>query len=257
VNDPGSVSEAVTDMPAGDADWAAELMELRRQAYERYSPVFWRPAPNVTGPHARFLRNQISAPATIALRTRDGFIICQRRETEGFVDDFAVSPPGSWDHAGAALLLAAAERLAATGIHAVRVVTADADHAKCDMLESLSLRVAEQWWVRELTPAGQAAEAEPGRVSGPGFAGILVPAPPVYDPGGLVFQLDPAGGYAAPDVIERAAAERGAVLAVVPAAPATAEAADLQQAGWSVASDWYVGWPLPGLPLGRPAAQDG
>ena len=230
-------------MSAADAEWAAKLMELRRQAYGRYSPVFWRPARDATGPHTRFLRAQISAPTTIALRTRDGFIICQPRENEGFVDDFTVEPPGTWDGAGAALLLAAAERLAASGVRALRVVTAHADQAKCGMLASLSLRVVERWWVRELTPAGPAAD--PGWVSGPGFAGWLGPAPPVYDPGGPVFQADPSRGDASPDVIEREAAERGAVLAVCPAVPGTGTANELARAGWSVASDWYLGWPLP------------
>jgi hypothetical protein len=164
-------------------------------------------------------------------------------QNEGFVDDFTVEPPGTWDGAGAALLLAAAERLAASGVRALRVVTAHADQAKCGMLASLSLRVVERWWVRELTPAGPAAD--PGWVSGPGFAGWLGPAPPVYDPGGPVFQADPSRGDASPDVIEREAAERGAVLAVCPAVPGTGTANELARAGWSVASDWYLGWPLP------------
>jgi hypothetical protein len=34
-------------------------------------------------------------------------------------------------------------------------VTAHADEAKCAMLATLSLDLAEQWWVRELEPAGQ------------------------------------------------------------------------------------------------------
>jgi hypothetical protein len=226
-------------MSAEDADWAAELMERKRQEYGRYSPVFWRPARNVTGRHARYLRGLIGAPTTIALRTRDGFIICQRRETEGFVDDFTVTPPGTWDSTGAELLLAAAERLAASGVGSVLVVTAHADEAKCGMLASLSLRVREQWWVRELSPARPAA-AVPGQVSGPGFAGFLGPAPPVYDPGGLVFQ---AAGQADPVVTEHAATERGAVLAVIPAVPGSAAADQLHRAGWSVAPDWYAGWP--------------
>ncbi len=37
----------------------------------------------------------------------------------------------------------------------------------------------------------------------------------------------------------------GAVLAVVPAAPGSALSAGLRQRGWSVASDWYLGWPAP------------
>ena len=227
--------------PAG-AEWAAGLMERRRREYERYSPVFWRPAEGVTDLHARFLRRQLSSGQVIALRSSHGFIICQRRQPEGFVDDFAVEPPVTWDGDGAALLLAAAQRLAADGIAAVRVVTAHADDMKAGMLSSLSLSVAEQWWVRELVPAGQ--PQAPGRINGPGFSGLLTPAPPVYDPGGPVFQPDRMTPQATAEEIARTAAAYGAVLAVIAAAPGTDRARELDASGWSVASDWYLGWPL-------------
>jgi hypothetical protein len=196
----------------------------------------------MTGRHARFLRGQISAERTVALRGKHGFIICQRREAEGFVDDFALEPPGTWDDDGAALLLAAARRLADGGIGAVRVVTAHADEEKSAMLARLSLSVTEQWWVRAVVPAGQ--PPAPGRISGPGLSGVLTPAPPVYDPGGPVFDAD----RVAPDVttaeIERTAAAHGAVLAVFPSPPGPDRAPELHARGWHVASDWYTGWPV-------------
>ena len=101
-------SDPVTEMSAVDAQWAAELMEKRRRDYVRYSPMFWRPAEGVVGLHVRFLRGRIIAETTVALRTRHGFIICERRGSKGLVDDFAIEPPGTWDSDGAALLLAAA-----------------------------------------------------------------------------------------------------------------------------------------------------
>jgi len=158
----------ITELTPDDAAWAAGLMERRRRAYEHYSPVFGRPAAGMTGRHARFLRGQISAERTVALRGKHGFIICQRREAEGFVDDFALEPPGTWDDDGAALLLAAARRLADGGIGAVRVVTAHADEEKSAMLARLSFSVTEQWWVREVVPAGQ--PPAPGRINGLGFS---------------------------------------------------------------------------------------
>jgi hypothetical protein len=81
---------AVRALTADDAAWAAGLMERRRQLYAGYSPVFWRPRPGVTGPHARFLGRQLSSPGYLALRTEHGFLIGQRRDQEAFVDDFAV-----------------------------------------------------------------------------------------------------------------------------------------------------------------------
>lgn len=217
-------------------------MENRRRDYARYSPVFWRPAEGVVGLHAEFLRRRIVSGTTLALRTEHGFIICERRGSKGFVDDFAVEPPGVWDSDGAALLLAAAKRLAAVdGVDAVVVVTAHADRPKSGMLASLSLTLVEQWWVRELPPDGPAAP--PGRFSGTGFSGVLGQAPGVYDPGGPVFQNDRAGEHTDLAAIERGAAARGAVLAVLPAAPDTARGGELRGRGWHVASDWYLGIP--------------
>ena len=227
-----------------NALWAAELMERRRQEYARYSPVFWRPAKDVVGLHARFLVRQVSADTNIALRTEHGFIICQRRATEGFVDDFAVEHPETWADHGAALLLTAASRLSAMGqVRAIRVVSAHADQPRVSMLRSLSLHLAEQWWVRELRPGTDQAAA-PHRVQGPGFGGIFGPAPPVYDPGGPVLLADRVDEDAEVAAVEREAAALGAVLAIVPATPGTARAGELRRQGWSVASDWYLGWPI-------------
>jgi len=235
-------SNRVTEMSAGDAQWAAGLMEKRRRDYERYSPVFWRPAEGVVGLHEQFLRDRITAATTVAFRTGHGFIIGEQRGPKGFVDDFAIEPPGAWDSDGAALLLAAADRLAAAdGVATVVVVTAHADRAKNGMLASLSLTLAEQWWVRALPPLGPAAA--PGRLRGPGFSGELGPAPAVYDPGGPVFRNDRAGEHTDVDAIEVAAAAHGAVLAVLPTAPDTVREQQLRQKGWHVASDWYAGIP--------------
>jgi len=217
-------------------------MEQRRQEYAGYSPVFWRPAENVIDLHARYLRGLISSESTTALRTDDGFIICQRRGAEGFVDDFAIQHPGSWKADGTALLLAVAEELRRSNLPAVlRVVTAHADLPKVSMLASLSLRLVEQWWVRELRPTADPAVA--GRITLPGFTGFLCSAPPVYDPGGPVFQAERVDADTDISLVERHATALGAVLAIVPAAPGTIRAGELQQHGWTVASDWYLGSP--------------
>jgi hypothetical protein len=81
-------------------------------------------------------------------------------------------------------------------------------------------------------------------VSGPGFSGLLTQVPPVYAPGGPVFLADAPEEPAFVTVIAHAATEHGAVLAIVPAAPGGAVAAELRRRGWTVASDWYTGRPL-------------
>jgi hypothetical protein len=230
------------EMTADDAAWAAGLMERRRQVYAGYSPVFWRPRPGVTGLHARFLGRQIGSPGYLALRTDHGFLIGQRRDQEGVVDDLAVDETAGWDRDGAALLLAAWRRWEADGADAVRVATAHADEDKCAMLAALSLGLAEQWWVRELQPAIMDTPA--GQVTGTGFSGLLGQAPPVYHPGGPVLQVSDLAGDADLAGVEREAAGMGAVLLIVPAAPGSERAARLgKRPGWSVASDWYLGRP--------------
>lgn len=229
-------------MRVEDAAWAAELLELQRHEYALYSPVFWRPAEGARTLHERYLRRRIAAEATVALRTQEGFIICECRPDEGFVDEFTLRPPRRWGEDGTALLLAAAERLSERGIGTLRVVIAQDDQPKAKLLRDLSLSLAEQWWVHELLPAG--LPAPPGRVSGPGFSGLLTQAPPVYAPGGPLFLADRPEEPAAVAVIAREATECGAVLAVIPAAPDTAVAAELRRRGWTVASAWYTGRPL-------------
>jgi hypothetical protein len=236
-------SVTVRDLLAAEAGWAAELMSQRREIYAGYSPVFWRPARNVTGLHADYLRRQIGSENFVSLRTDHGFLMAHSRPGKAFVDDFAIDRAGSWAADGASLLLAAAGRLAATPgrEQTMLVVTAHADEAKVSMLLDLSLSLVEQWWVVPVTPAGE--PGSPGRVEGPGFAGFLGPAPPVYDPGGLVLDADRAADDADPAVIEARAAELGAVLAVLRTPPGAQRIASLQVRGWTIASDWYFGWP--------------
>jgi hypothetical protein len=236
------VAVTVRELTADDAPWVAELMEQRRQVYAGYSPVFWRPAVGVIDLHTRFLRRQIASPANVALRTDHGFIIGQRRAAEGFVDDFAVGPDGSWDADGTELLRQAWQRLSSGGgFEALRVVTAHADEEKSALLRGLSLRLAEQWWVRELPSAGPLRP--PARVAGTGFSGILGPAPPVYAPGGPVLLVDGLADDAELPAVEREATELGALLLVIPVPVDSPRAAELPGLGWTVASDWYLGQP--------------
>lgn len=228
-------------LPA-DAGWAAALMNQRRQVHATYSPVFWRPARDATGLHAKYLSTLIASDSYLSLRTDDGFVLGQIQPAETLVDDFAVSQPGSWSADGNALVLAAAQRLADAGRDGtLRVVTAHADDAKVAMLRSLSLSLVQQWWVREVKPAGEPIDH--GQVQGPGFAGFFGSAPPVYDPGGPVLHVDRAQDDADLATIEVEAAAMGAVLLVLPTTPGADRVGELQRRGWTIASDWYLGRP--------------
>lgn len=225
-----------------DLAWAADLMERRRQVYEAYSPVFWKPARGVTKVHAGFLATQLARDGVAAFRTEAGFIIAERRGVEAFVDDFAVEHDDLWLTEGLALLLAAWEALAG-GAQAARVATAAADRPKVQMLTNASLRLDQQWWVKAVVPLQ--APRGTGRLDLVGLSGLLGPAPPVYDPGGPVLLADQVSVETQPEVIEQEAARAGAVLAIVPLAPGVALEAELVQRQWAVASQWYAGCPLP------------
>ncbi len=231
-------------MTAADCEWAAELMQRRREVYAAYSPVFWRPAKDAVAPHARFLQRQLARDDVTGLRTGHGFVIGELRRQEGFIDDFAVDDGRRWAGHGHDLLLAGWERMRAGGASSLRVVSARLDLPKNALLESAGLGPAEQWWVKPLFPAGRTERT--GTVSGHGFSGHLGPAPPVYDPGGpvlLVHRIEPGVALAA---MEREAAGWGAVLAVVPESPSGPRAAELTAGGYEVASVWFTGVPQVG-----------
>jgi hypothetical protein len=228
------------DFEADDAEWAAELMERRRQVYAGYSPVFWRPAAGVTGLHKGFLRGLAANPANLCLRGEHGFVIGQRHQAECVVDDFAVDEEGTWGDDGLALLNELWARVESDTVSRLRVVTARADRDKVTMLSDAGLVLSEQWWVKALQPCG-GSDTAAGRVSRQGFSGLLGPAPPVYDPGGpvlLVDRLDHAGDLAD---IEKEAEAIGAVVAIVPVALADNRNNDLARRDWTVASQWFLG----------------
>jgi hypothetical protein len=126
------------------------------------------------------------------------------------------------------------------------VVTAHADEAKASMLSSLSLRLTEQWWVRELPTGRQPIEL--GHVERSCFRGILESASPVYDPGGPVLQTEWVADGADVAVIELEAAATAPSWPSSRRHPGSALADDLGRSRWSIASDWYLGWPVQAPP---------
>lgn len=80
-------------------------------------------------------------------------------------------------------------------------------------------------------------------MDGAGFSGILGPAPPVYDPGGPVLLADRVCDDADLNLVEAEAVRRGSVLVVLPTGPDSGRERALQDRGWTVASQWYLGHP--------------
>lgn len=233
----------VSLMDHADFKWAAELMERRRATYEQFSPVFWKPAEGVRDTHASFMRSQVDGGTAIALRSEGGFLLASIRGDHYDVDDFALQPDQEWEPEGPLLLEALAEFGPLARPVRVRVVTARRDTAKRQMLSDLGLTAVSRWWVRPLDPS-HPAEVDSAQVELAGVTAMLVPAPPVYAPGGPVCIL----GNIASEVAVRAVAEAeaaGAVLAIVTRDtapdPAPHEEPVLTAAGFDNASEFFEG----------------
>ena len=203
----------VEPMRDRDFEWAAALMERRRAVYERFAPVFWKPAENAAVPHAAFLRSQVESGSAVGLRSEVGFVVAAVRADHYDVDDFAVEPETEWSTQGRQLLQSVPEFGPLDQPARARVVTACQDLPKRRMLEALGLRPATRWWVKELRPA-IAAEPTFAQVGFGSVKAMFVPAPPVYAPGGAVCILGDMEPYVAVEAAEEAEAQ-GAVLAVV------------------------------------------
>jgi hypothetical protein len=219
-----------------DLDAMVDVFHRQRLRYEAFSPVFWRVAADDRARHRPFVELLVRSPDVVTLVADGGAAIAVDRGAAGWlVDDFAVPADDDWPTTGAALLDAVRRRV--TG--ALTVVCAGRHEAKRAVLRAAGLIPCEAWWVRE------AADARAGGAGvGPpvdGAVADLVPAPPVYDPGGpaLLVRALPVTDGAVAAVLGRAAAQ-GAAVVVVPVAAGDEERADLLAgAGFAVASVWY------------------
>jgi hypothetical protein len=225
----------VRDATPADLDAMVELFHRQRRRYAAFAPVFWRVAADDRDRHRPFLDLLVQAPEVVSLVADGGAAIAVDRGPGGWlVDDFAVADDDAWPTTGVTLLDAVRRRVAGP----LTVVCAQRHEAKGAVLRAAGLTVHEAWWVG-VPPGG--AGAGPACPETPGTVADLVPAPPVYDPGGpalLVRHLPPVAGAPA-GVLGRAGAE-GAAVVVVPVAAGDHERIDLLAGhGFTVASVWY------------------
>jgi ribosomal protein S18 acetylase RimI-like enzyme len=248
-----SGEEGVRRLTSGDVAWMADLMVGRRARYEVFSPVFWRPAAQARDLHEPHLASCVASGRHVGLRTENGFVLGELQSAGsppwwsevpiGFIDDFAVLGDDAWIGAGRQLLVAAWSLLRERGAESLRVVTARRDTAKVAMLESLDLSVGESWWVRAVEDP---ASSEPmfGPLSADGIEALLIPAPPVYDPGGPVLLVTSLASVNDVQRVPTIGGERSAVLAILPTKPGTPDLTDAAEAcGFDETSRYYVGQP--------------
>jgi GNAT superfamily N-acetyltransferase len=234
-----------------DAAQAARLAAVKREEYERYSPVFWRVAENALAIHEPFLARCIEDTATFAsFAYRDddelrGIAIAARKaspppfrddpEPTWLVDDFFVASNELWPMVGTALVRAVEDAARVGGADRVIVLCARRDEPKRDMILAAGYERAATWWVRALEPrSGEKPDLRSTEA-------VTGPAPPVYDPGGKTALALTADDPAEIPTFTRWAAASGAVLAIVPARasdPPLERA--LMKAQYEPASDWLA-----------------
>lgn len=138
----------------------AELADLKRTEYERFSPTFWRKAEGAVEGQKAFFGTLLERPSTIALVWDeggvDGFIIgsvvppppvYNPGKNVCVVDDFVVSSPATWATVGAALLNAVQEQAKEQGANLSVVICGHLDEPKRAMLRANGFAIASEWYV--------------------------------------------------------------------------------------------------------------
>lgn len=206
----------VRTMTSDDVSWVVEMTRQRRESLVTHAPLFWRPAEDATDRHRAFLAQLIDDPDVLSVRTANGYLIAVDRGPAWLVDDATVAGEGEWEVEGVALLRHAQQRCGP-----LRVVVPVFESSRMAAVLSVGLAPIEQWWHRDLAaaPATAVGAADGPDIAVDGAHGQLVPAPPVYDPGGPVLLVTDVREHSALRRIEAEAAARGATVAVVTQRP--------------------------------------
>lgn len=226
----------VRPLALDDLDWVAELTRRRRERLAHHAPRFWRPAADAVERHTAFLARLVADPGAVTLRTEHGYLVGVERAGRLVVDDMVVDPAEHWAGEGVALL----ER--ARAVAPLRLVVPAHETERLDAALDLGLEPAEVWWHRDLEPpTGLNVVSEDPAITVAGAVAQLVPAPPVYDPGGPVLLVTSVESADALTRVQQSAARRGATVAVVTQDPAdTATAALLADGGFVVTTYFFT-----------------
>lgn len=221
-----------------DLPWVVDLADRRRARLVPEAPRFWRPSADAHERHQQFLGRLIESPDVLSVRTLGGFLFGLRRDDLLVVDDMALEQDADWSVEGRALL----GRAQADGGR-VRFVCPVFESARASTGRSCGLEVAETWWHRDL-PVPRLALTQPHsddpHIFVEGAEGRLIPAPPVYDPGGPVLLVTTAENLSALRRIEESAIRRGATVSVVTQAPGDVGLVDvLGAAGYRRTTDFF------------------
>lgn len=224
-------------LTSADLAWVVELASARRADIESFAPRFWKPAQDASRTHAAFLGSLIAEPDVLSIRTDHGFLFGRPRSGALVVDDMATEDDAFWSLDGEELLRSAGQG------GRLRLVCPVPETLKASAATAVGLSVAESWWHRDLPHVlSSPPDSEELGVRVDGAVGRLVPAPPVYAPGGPVLLVASLTDPNALSVIEDEAARRGAPVSVVSQKPDDDRLAELlTSAGYKRTTDYYEG----------------
>lgn len=246
----GVENETISVAEVGHAHEAALLADSKRIEYERYSPVFWRPAGDALERHEAFLAKCLDDEAYTCLAARReghlaGIAMAAHSvipppfrsdpQRSWLVDDFFVASAAEWQSLGAQLVEAVERAARDSGAARLVVLCARRDEPKRAMLVACGYQRGASWWVLPV-PALE-GELPPLRDTD----AVVGPAPPVYDPGGLTALALEMRDPADVPTFGQWASASNAILAIVPARssdPALEEG--LVVGGYEPTSDWFI-----------------
>ena len=146
---------------AADIPRMVELSEKKRTEYEQQQPIFWRKARDSASVQTPYFEHLLTLDSTIVLvyeceGTIQGFVIAGLHAAPPVydpggltcnIDDFVVEHRDLWSSVGRALLEAAVSEARRREAVQVVVVTGGHDIPKREMLSSMDLSLASEWWV--------------------------------------------------------------------------------------------------------------
>lgn len=198
-------------MTVSDVEWAVEVLARRREGLLPHAPLYWRPAVDAIERHRAYLAYLIGEGQGFGFRTDDALMIAASGPHGWTVDDAWVQPD-RWEDEGLALWTRTAAE-AGTG-SAMRFVCPAFEPERTSFARHQGLVLGNSWWHTEVdTSAPIENPATEPQVTGSRVA--LVPAPPVYDPGGPILFLQDVQDVTAIVRSREEATRCGAPLVVV------------------------------------------
>ena len=151
----------IRNAEGADVPRMVELSEQKRTEYEQQQPIFWRKARDSASAQKPYFEHLLTLDNTIVLvyeceGTIQGFVIAGLHTAPPVydpggltcnIDDFVVEHADLWSSVGRALLEAAVSEARRREAVQVVVVTGAHDHSKREMLASIGLSLASEWWV--------------------------------------------------------------------------------------------------------------